>query len=162
MPLHFPNLDIFRLALTGGAAPPELTLVPADAHLAGGAVWLTPSATVSKTAQAHLKKLGVLTPKPADSPTLDLRVGTWLEVLPATRELHPAPLGNQTPVLFEISDAAQLATLAGEMLRLGNDRQGYRWLQPTEGGSASALLRVVGPPYYTLLRAVDRLPKLME
>src|SRR5262249_55509481 len=39
-------------------------------------------------------------------------------------------------------------------LRLGNDRQGFRWLQGD--GRPRALLRVVGPPYYALLRALDR------
>ena len=40
------------------------------------------------------------------------------------------------------------------MLRLGNDRQSFRWL--SDGDAGHALLHIVrGPPYYTLLRALD-------
>ena len=57
------------------------------------------------------------------------------------------------PVFFEIPDG-QVADFVGEMLRLGVDRQSFRWLE--SGGSPVALLRVVGPPYFSLLRAIDR------
>ena len=44
-----------------------------------------------------------------------------------------------------------------EMLRLGNDRQGFRWFAaPGEAETKRVLLRVIGPPYYTLLRALDK------
>src|SRR5262249_24779362 len=44
-----------------------------------------------------------------------------------------------------------------EMLRLGNDRQGFRWFAaPGEPDNKRVLLRVIGPPYYTLLRALDK------
>ena len=39
-------------------------------------------------------------------------------------------------------------------MRLGNDRQGFRWF--CDGSDGPALLRVIGPPYYSLLRALDR------
>ena len=42
------------------------------------------------------------------------------------------------------------------MLRLGNDRQGFRWLAADDGDDERVLLRVIGPPYYTLLRALDQ------
>ena len=44
------------------------------------------------------------------------------------------------------------------MLRLGNDRQSFRLLRVESGGLADGvvLLRVLGPPYFTLLRALDR------
>ena len=43
----------------------------------------------------------------------------------------------------------------GEILRLGNDRQSLRWLTSEDDPQPFALLRVVGPPFYTLLRAID-------
>ncbi|HEY1381063.1 MAG TPA: hypothetical protein VGF55_29965, partial [Gemmataceae bacterium] len=80
---------------------------------------------------------------------------------------------------------ANLAPLVGEMLRLGNDRQAFRLASrrvgrtsgareahraeavsesvglgrsaPSTHPTDSALLRVIGPPYYSLLRAIDRL-----
>ena len=63
----------------------------------------------------------------------------------------PPAVTAQTPVLFELPDVTGLAGLVGEMLRLGNDRQSLRMV------AGSPVLRVVGPPYYTLLRALDRL-----
>ena len=62
-------------------------------------------------------------------------------------------------MLFDLPGGQQLARMAIEILRLGNDRQSFRWLdepatKKTEGHSR-ALLRVVGPPYYSLLRAID-------
>src|SRR5262249_43869538 len=40
------------------------------------------------------------------------------------------------------------------------DRMTYRWLdEPAAKGEGRALLRVVGPPYYALLRAIDRIGK---
>jgi hypothetical protein len=39
------------------------------------------------------------------------------------------------------------------MLRLGNDRQSFRHVGM--GGASRVLLRVVGPPYYSLLRAIE-------
>src|SRR5262249_24791837 len=55
-------------------------------------------------------------------------------------------------VLFELN-ADQFPGLVAEMLRLGNDRQGYRRLEAAD--SQTVLLRVVGPPYYSLLQALD-------
>ena len=41
------------------------------------------------------------------------------------------------------------------MLRLGNDRQSVQWLTTGDGSIDRVLLRVIAPPYYTLLRALD-------
>src|SRR5205085_7727617 len=55
-------------------------------------------------------------------------------------------------------DGKELSRLVIEILRLGNDRQGFRWLEGMGSEeSPRALLRVVGPPFYTLLRAMDRI-----
>ena len=59
-------------------------------------------------------------------------------------------------MLFELPDASHLPEVVGEMLRLSVDRQSFRWLKDDDTGSGPVLLRVVGPPYYTLLRAWDR------
>ena len=62
-------------------------------------------------------------------------------------------------MLFELSNADDLPTLVTEMLRLGNDRQGFRWFAAAgDADSKRVLLRVIGPPYYTLLRALDKTP----
>ena len=64
-------------------------------------------------------------------------------------------LGERTPVLFELPESARLADVVSEMLRLGNDRQSFRQQQTADG--VRTLLEVKGPPYYTLLRAIDHL-----
>src|SRR3954462_8743523 len=42
-----------------------------------------------------------------------------------------------------------------EMLRLGNDPQSFRTVT-ADGRGERVLLKVIGPPYYTLLRAIDK------
>src|SRR5262249_12466512 len=104
--------------------------------------------------QTELKNLGVAAAKSA--PGAAEPVCCWLQVLSVQRDPTPPPVGPQTAVLFELTDPEQLPVLVGEMLRLNNDRQSYRWLASEDDDSASVLLRVIGPPYYSLLRALDR------
>src|SRR5205823_492974 len=86
---------------------------------------------------------------------LTVAVGSWLEVLPLLPDpTLPAKL-EQTAVLFDLS-GDELPGLVNEILRLGNDRQSFRWLSADDDKKGRALLRVFGPPYYSLLRALDR------
>ena len=82
--------------------------------------------------------------------------GSWAEILPIVKEEATPEIAPSTPVLFEMP-AEQLASFATEMLRLGNDRQSFRYLADADSENQRVLLRVIGPPYYTLLRALDRL-----
>jgi hypothetical protein len=72
------------------------------------------------------------------------------------RDAKPADTGAGREVIFELADAARLPELVGEMLRLNVDRQSFRWLRENDAKGSAVLLRVIGPPYYTLLRAIDR------
>lgn len=151
---RFPDLDTLRLAITSGAVPPEVSLAPAIGGVdAEGHVWLQPSVALPAKAKAALRKLGIEAVKTnGDLQAEELHC--WLQVLPAAREAA-APLPSaQTPVLFELPGGEQLPALVGEMLRLGNDRQSFRWLKDDENNRV--LLRVIGPPYYSLLRALER------
>ena len=58
-------------------------------------------------------------------------------------------------MLFELP-ANEMPTLVTEMLRLGNDRQSFRTLAAVDGVGERMLIKVIGPPYYTLLRAIDK------
>ncbi|MFM7151496.1 MAG: hypothetical protein ACKO23_16850 [Gemmataceae bacterium] len=155
MALKFPNLDTLRMALVAGAVPPAI----AGESLAyclddQGQYWVDSSGTLSRTNHAELKKLGVATVK--NLPAIDKQELTcWAELLPLERT-QLEPLAPQLPVLFDLPSSEEMVRLAMEVLRLGNDRQGYRWLQEGEN-SGRALLRIVGPPYYSLLRAVDQM-----
>src|SRR5207302_259818 len=157
MILTFPDLDTVRLALTSGAVPPAVAMAPAVAGFEDdGRVWVQPSADLSRKAQAELRRLGAGAAKTAGAAPA-VEVTCWLELLPLRRSADPVARPEQMPVLFELAQGEPLSALVIEVLRLGNDRQHYRWLEDPRGKSPGrALLRVVGPPYYSLLRALDR------
>jgi hypothetical protein len=151
MTFLFPNFDTLRFALAGGAVPAEVGLTPARAGVdADGRPWVAPEVTPPASVLGSLRRFGVRVE--AKEPAGGVAVAHWPQVFPLRRDPAVPTLTDQTPVLFELHPE-QLAGLVAEMLRLGNDRQGYRWLRAA--GSESILLRVVGPPYYSLLRALD-------
>jgi hypothetical protein len=156
MILLFPDVETVRLALTGGLVPAEITLSPAAVSTdAQGRVYLEPRGTVPRPVAKTLDKLGVKGSKRHGSEEVR-EVGSWVEVLPLAKAAGPPAVGSQTPVLFELDSAADLPSFATEMLRLGNDRQAFRaFAGPTPDADGRVLLRVLGPPYYTLLRALD-------
>jgi hypothetical protein len=151
--LRFPDSDTLRLALTSGAIPPTVGDTSATAAFEdGGAVWVRPSKSLPRSALAELRRLGVQI-DPRTKVAFDQPICCWAQLLPLRRDPSTElPAGN-IPVFFELA-GAELPDLVGEVLRLGNDRQSFRWLD--DGERARALLRVVGPPYYALLRALDR------
>lgn len=156
MILKFPDLATLRLALIAGAVPPAVGASPATAGSdEGAALWLETPAALPRAAQNDLKRLGVQIAR-ANGATATTPVNCWAELLPLQADPGQLVVTEQTPVLFELSDGVALASLIAEVLRLGNDRQSFRWLGDDDGATR-ALLRVVGPPYYSLLRAVDRI-----
>lgn len=152
MILCFPNLDTLRLVLTGGIVPTEIALAPTQFHANDdGTLFLETEGKISKKIAAELTKLNVRGSKTIPGKTRS--IVSWLEVLPVQKKAGPPELASQTPVLFELSNSEDLPIIVGEMLRLGNDRQSYRWLESTDNKQPPrVLLRVIGPPYYTLLR----------
>ena len=120
-------------------------------------VWIEPAASLPKGALSELKRLGVQSVK-AGGAARTTTVGSWLELLPLRPDPLPPDRPEQTPVLFDIA-GPELAGLVNEILRLGNDRQAFRWLHADDDPNGRALLRVFGPPYYSLLRALDRQDK---
>lgn len=148
----FPNQDTLQLALTMGIVPPTISLHPTTVGVdAKGQFWAE-VVNGPKTMQTGLKRLGVEAHRQAPGP--GRAVSCWFELLPVQR-LHSLPqITNQTPILFLLDQPQHLTQLVGEMLRLGNDRQSYRWLSRADG-QTSVLLRVIGPPFYTLLRALE-------
>jgi hypothetical protein len=153
MILLFPDLDTLRLALTSGAVPAAVSQAQVAAGFDGqGQVWLQPSVAVPRAALAALRRLKVQVPRSSPVPLTE-RCQCWPQLLPLDCIDDRLP-PEQTPVLFDLP-ADQLAAVVTEVLRLGNDRQSFRYLQGPDG-SERVLLRVVGPPYYSLLRALDR------
>src|SRR5262249_22354525 len=145
-------------SMIDGAVPATVSQTAATAGLDDeGGVWIDTPASLSKNSQAELRRLRVQTFKKSG---ISLhKVSCWLEMIPLQREGEAPGPPEQSAVLFALPGGQQLARMAIETLRLGNDRQSYRWLEETAGKKGEedvrALLRVVGPPYYSLLRALD-------
>jgi hypothetical protein len=153
MDLCFPNLDALRLALTSGSIPPVVSVTSVRAGFAGdGCVWVGTDAALPRGALASLRRLGAQAAKTPSAEITD-ELSCWPQILPLQRDPDWQVPSSKTPVLFELPDAALLSTVVSEILRLGNDRQSFRWFH--DGSASPALLRVIGPPYYSFLRAVD-------
>lgn len=157
MILKFPDPDTLRLALTSGAVPPAVALTAAVAGIDDqNQVWVEPTAPLPRAVQNDLRRLGVQVCKVRGAADF-APVSCWPEILPLRPDPDPIDRLEQTPILFETASQEVLGRLIVEILRLGNDRQGFRWLESkTDAGEGRGLLRVVGPPYYSLLRAIDR------
>ncbi len=136
---RFPNLSAFQAALS--ALPVEVLVRPLRAAIVDGAV-------VVQTA-LDLAPLGAV---PAPGGEADSTLSCWAEVIPVQRATDPGAVGVALFVLDQTgarsSEEAAL-DLVGEMVRLGCDRQ-----ELLVAGTTT-LVRVSGPPYYTLLRALD-------
>ncbi len=154
MHLHFPTSESLRLALTTGVVPEAVRLAAARFGVAAdGSLWVLPETPLAKAIMSGLRKLGVKSA--AKCPVeLSLDAASWPQMLPLAKDPRGAQVGDKTPVLFELSGEDSLTQVVGEILRLGNDRQSYRWIE--DGDDTKALLRVIGPPYYSLLLALDR------
>lgn len=154
MIFHFPNLDTLRLAMTSGEVPAEVSGGPVRASFADdGSLHVEPETAVPRAMPKALKRLGVAVVR-SHSDGVAVECLCWAQLFPLVREPGPVPAG-QTPVLFELPEAGRLPILVSEMLRLGNDRQSFRYLAD-EAEQSAVLLRVIGPPYYSLLQALDR------
>jgi hypothetical protein len=151
MVLHFPNLEMLQLALTSGILPTAVSLAPASAAFENADVWVEASVAVPTSVQNNLRRLGVQ-PVNSGGGRAAQSLSCWPQILPLEQSGPFAP-GGQTPVLFELRQPGLLPELVAEILRLGNDRQSFRWLEAD--GQEVALLCVLGPPYYTLLRALE-------
>jgi hypothetical protein len=153
MILIFPNLDTLRLALTSGAIPPAVSRTTALAAFdEQGRAFVQPSTKISRANLAELHRLGIESTQESAIPLVD-QLFCWPQLLPIRPSGRSIARPDQIPVLFDLP-AIQLAGFATEMLRLGNNRQSFRVVEKT-GSPDRVLLRVVGPPYYTLLRALD-------
>jgi hypothetical protein len=160
MILKFPDLATLRLALTTEAVPLAMAQAPAVAGFDDqDQVWVETAGSLPRGNQNELKRLGAQSVRSSGA-SLKTEVSCWPEMLPLEKDRGPVERLDTTPVLFDLPSGEALAELVLEVLRLGNERQGFRWLEADGGkagnGPVRGLLRVVGPPYYSLLRALDR------
>jgi hypothetical protein len=154
MILIFPDPETLRLALTTGAIPQAISRTAAVAgHDDRGRLYVEPSQSLPRASLSELRRLGADSARGCEV-ALTEHVYCWPQLLPLRRDERTSARPEQTPVLFDLQ-AQLLGTVATEILRLGNDRQSFRVLTATEQDGERVLLRVVGPPYYTLLRAIE-------
>lgn len=149
MILIFPDRTTLHWALTSGAVPREAVARPAVSGTLGDAVWVRTGAAIPDVQMQVLADVGVT----CESGDLGdgRHAANWLQVIQPVRSRHEPDIRSNTVVLFEFADEASWAAAVGEMLRLGNDR-----LEARVPAAGRPLLRVVGPPYYSLLPAIDR------
>jgi len=150
--LVFTSEGALQLALTSGLIPAEVQASPARFHRTPeGALHVIPGVMPGRDTLARLAHLGVQSERPREEGATP--VLCWAELVKARRvPLERAPTG---PVLFLPPSADALLPLAGELLRLGCDRQEVCLARSTHHEDQRALLRAVAPPYFTLTHALD-------
>jgi hypothetical protein len=154
MILVVPHLETLVVALKAGLIPPETAAKPAIVSQLDDRIAIESKVKLTKKAKAELNAIGITESERHLGETRTH--STWLQIVPVRSVASIPPFTAQTPILFDIRDPSKLGNMVREMIRLGNDRQSFRWLEHADGRS-SVLLRVVNPPYYSLLRAIDRL-----
>jgi hypothetical protein len=149
----FPSEEALRVALSSELVPRDVQGGAAKLRReADGQLTVQTSARLGKAALDALRAGGVEVKRRGLGRGDDVEeVSCWAEMV------RPAWIGDGelscAQALFALPDDRSLLALAGELLRLGCDRQELC----LEAGDARTprLLRAVAPPYYTLLRALD-------
>ena len=156
MLLQFPDSQTLTLAISSGTIPE--TTVSASLEFARdeqGNLWIDAEVSLPQRASEALKKWGVTVHRGRGKRKLAFqRLQSWLQIVPLQRDRQLEKIGDRTQVLFELRDESLLPELVNEILRLGNDRQSFR--RVTLNGESRILLRVIGAPYYSLLRASEK------
>jgi cellulose synthase operon protein C len=149
MALRFASDEALRIALTSGLVPPAVVRAPAQVtRSADGSVHVSPSVALTASAKKTLAQAGVLDDGTPGGETMSC----WAEAVPPVHIDIPA--GSIRLALLAVTGDKQLLDVAGELLRLGCDRQSLRVLTD---GPCHGLVRVVDPPWFTLSRAIDHL-----
>jgi cellulose synthase operon protein C len=142
MAYRFPSVDALLVAVHNGVLPAEVLASPVGfVRAEDGVLWVD-------------------APLPSSVEDLLLRLDVTRGPLPAGRQLATSWVGVIQPTETGVADDApgevlfltpNALELAGEMLRLGCDRQALCFLN-----DGTALIHTHGPPLWTTLRAVER------
>ena len=152
MYLQFSDLDSVALAITSGVIPEGVATAAARAAVESGRVLIAASPNLGPTELEQLASWGITTSD--TNPAKPLRnYGSWFELFPLEPTGLPSQADDTKAVLFEVCDESQFPGIVNEILRQGNDRQSFRYVEVN--GERRLLLRVLGPPYYSLLRSQD-------
>lgn len=148
--LVFPSEEALQVAMRSGLVPAEVQKEPIRVGFTkDGRAEVVLKGALSVRAKKALLTSGVELRPPSVSLTA---VSCWAEGLPPRRVGEPR--GALQHVLFVVAAQQSLLELAGELLRLGCDRQEFLMVKSPH---AHALVRVVDPPWFVLSRAIDHL-----
>jgi hypothetical protein len=145
MALGFADRDALLVAIKTGLAPKEVAAGSARVgRTDDGMIVLEPDKALSTNVLAKLRAAGV---RDAAMPIKMVAVRCWAEAL------LPVAIGVETVpalALFVTERVADVLDVAAELVRLGCDR-----IEISISGD-HGVLRVVDPPTYTIVRALDR------
>lgn len=146
MALGFRDSEALRVVMTSGLCPAEVLGGGARvARGADGGLVLAPDLSLPRAALSRLREIGVAVD--AALPHGAQAIRCWAEAVVAERV---AVAAVPSLVLLVTERADELVDLAAELVRLGCDRQ-----ELMVAGAGGAI-RVVDPPTYTVMRALDR------
>ncbi|MGE0870836.1 MAG: hypothetical protein AB7P03_19875 [Kofleriaceae bacterium] len=145
MALEFRNSEALQVVLRSALCPADVVCGPARVALrADGGMVLAPDAPLPRSSLAKLRDAGI--PTDAALPNTARAIQCWAEAIaPVARPVTASP----SLVMF-VTQASKLVDVAAELVRLGCDRQ-----ELLIAGDVG-VLRVVDPPTYTVIRAIDR------
>jgi hypothetical protein len=144
MGLGFADREALLVAIRSGLVPTDVAAGPARVAHAEQLIVVEPDEAVPARALAKLRAAGV---RELALPAGARAVRCWAEALqPIAFEAAKLP----SLVLFVTERVAQLLEVAAELVRLGCDR-----LELAIAGD-QGVVRVVDPPTYTIVRALDR------
>ena len=143
--LRFTSEESLRIAIAT-AALADAASKPARAWRDERAVMIQPRAALDKSAMSALRESGVESRDGVRAPKDALDARCWAEVVAMKR----GAIETAERVVFVAPDAETMLETAGELLRLGCDRQE---MMRADG---AFLLRATAPPFYTVARAIDR------
>ena len=156
--LYFPSLDVLTLVLQSQVLPGSIQVSPCIAIIAATKeLFVQPSQQLTADGLAALEPFGVTVvekvEQTTDLPYKTINASCWFQLLPLQKcqtDDHDLP----KTIIFRTGSPEKFTALASEMLRLGNDRIGYRHvvIEPDE---STTLMRVIEPPYYTLIDVLD-------
>jgi len=150
----FPDPSILLAALAQGVVPVGVRQSPVaagfDPH---DRLWVRAASPLPGSVVTELVRLGATVHETGETPLAE-ELGCWHQLVPVRRSSVLPTLSAETPVLFEVVDAAHWPRFAGELRRLGRQGAAFHW---GDGAAASSVfLRITGPPCYSLLRALER------
>lgn len=167
--LYFPSQDVLSLVLSSQALPASVQLSACKAFRStAGELFVEPAQRLDGTTLKSLDRFGVKIVKQPDSTqtqwTDPMSACCWQQLLPLQKCKLDDSADAKT-ILFTTRSTQRFTDLATEMIRLGNDRISFRHVEAETSGRwfegrrqsepTCILLRVIEPPYYSLVDVLD-------